>query len=388
MNVFEISTRPPNTYLFNSTNSNMHHNGTNTNHYHPLSNSYGHHYSPHLYPVYTSQQSTTPSAQHQSRRTNFVTTIPSTTSSSEPLISLKQRSSSMNAATPNSNNTNGQAAARNLVTTAHIRYNGNNNINNSHYNDQNNNNNYNLNLKNFNTTNTNSTPSSPHMSNLNRSMSGKFVARVIATNNNSNNNNNSNGTANTANCNSLHHRIESPSPRARITSNLSASSSAYSRPSTHSEYHHHFPSDPVVATATVLPVYYEKDTVVTTTQLPVLKIPQLSRTGSLISNSANSGVGSATAVITINNNPSNNYQTMSSSSFFNNNNNSSTLNNQPQPNSNITSSFASSSPSRLARMYQNNMAYYNTNLDDTHLQNKLSNKPYSVIKGMKYEKLS
>lgn len=127
------------------------------------------------------------------------------------------------------------------------------------------------------------------------------------------------------------------------------------------------------AVATVLPVYYEKDANITT--LPVLKTSSSSTPSSnqptnivytnLISNSANSGVGSATAIITVNNGNSNN---MSSGSISN-------------LNTIINNSNINLSPNRVG------LVKTSTGLESPS-SSKLINKPYSIIKGIKVSNTS
>ena len=263
---------------------------------------------------------------------------------------------------------------------------------------------------------------------MNRSMSGKFVARVIATNNNNNNTSSPTTTSSqpptttTSTCSHHHHhhRLESPSPRvaARLTTttnkyhtnnNAASPASLFHRPvdyapqppqSSVSSSSTSNTSNDQVAVATVLPVYYEKDSVITsssaTQQLPVIKIPQLIRTGSLISNSANSGVGSATAVITVNPHPSvmvssvngtngthnhnhHHHSSSSSSSSF-------LPNGRTQPIPTSTNQTGDISPCYVTRELSNSyqdhyLPYYPDSYSESDHLNKLSNKNYSVIKG-------
>lgn len=280
------------------------------------------------------------------------------------------------------------------------------------------------------------------VTNLNRSMSGKFVARVIATNNTTPPSTTSSASTQTTNqvpSNCLYHRVESPSPRAaaRVHSNYSNLPQSYpnhnhnQRAMAHNNDYITSSAVPIqttssatlnetnssgggagnstLATATVLPVYYEKDSVVTSSaQLPVLKIPQLSRASStLISNSANSGVGSATAVITVNNPHSaaaahnaaslSSHPTMSSSSFFDHKNNNisnanlksalqqpSALTNNSVPIANRFNRGSSSNSSATSYQRSNGAAaagvtFYSDDINTNN--NKISNKSYSVIKG-------
>ena len=281
------------------------------------------------------------------------------------------------------------------------------------------------------------------VTNLNRSMSGKFVARVIATNNTTPPSTTSSASTQTTATNSqvpsncLYHRVESPSPRAaaRVHSNYSnLPQSSYpnhnhnQRAMAHNNDYITSSAVPIqttnsttlnetnsgggtLATATVLPVYYEKDSVVTSSaQLPVLKIPQLSRASStLISNSANSGVGSATAVITVNNPHSaaaahnaaaslSSHPTMSSSSFFDHKNNNISnanlkstiqqpfaLTNNSVPIANRFNRGSSSNSSTTSYQRSNGavpaagVSFYSDDINTNN--NKISNKSYSVIKG-------
>ena len=278
------------------------------------------------------------------------------------------------------------------------------------------------------------------VTNLNRSMSGKFVARVIATNNTppSTTSSASTQTTNQVPSNCLYHRVESPSPRAaaRVHSNLPQSSypnyhnhnqramahntdyitsSAVPIQTTNSAALNELNSsgggagNSTLATATVLPVYYEKDSVLTSSaQLPVLKIPLSSACASstLISNSANSGVGSATAVITVSNPHSaaaahnaaslSSHPTMSSSSFFGHKNNNisnanlkstlqqpaSALTNNSVPIANRFNRGSSSNSSTTSYQRSNGAAGVTFYSDDINTNNnKISNKSYSVIKG-------
>ena len=169
MNVFEISTRPPNSYLFSSTSNNHlngpsstaspqfdlnypnnHHQSFNnnscqnhapnhcqyhqTNHnshnFHQHHPSCQHHPQYSQYSNYAAPSSSTPNHNHQSRRTaatNISFNSGHLSRNESPHVAatsfnLKQRSSSTNSQMPSNNTRN-----NNLVTTAHIRYNGNTN---------------------------------------------------------------------------------------------------------------------------------------------------------------------------------------------------------------------------------------------------------------------
>lgn len=173
MNVFEISTRPPNSYLFNSSTSNPsttqststqtysnnsnpvnhhhpHHNFNSyphydsyqqsNNHYHPTCQHHHHHHQcPHyqtssfgvavpaaVAPTKNSYTAITPT-HHLSRRAAANPSTYMTSRHESPSINLKQRSSSTNSQFPRNTNTtttNGQVVNTAAGTGAAVRYNG------------------------------------------------------------------------------------------------------------------------------------------------------------------------------------------------------------------------------------------------------------------------